>query len=757
MAIVSPEGRWLRVNRRLSQLLGYEAEELSRLTFQQVTHPDDLESDLELVRDLLEGRRDNYLLEKRYLRRDGEPFWGSLHVSLVRREGLPAFFVAQIEDISQRKAQESLLRSHDAIRAAVIETALDAVIIIDAQGLIREWNPAAQEIFGWTRSEALGQPLHDLIVPLELRSGHQNGMARFLTTGQSDILGRRLELPALHRDGRALMVELAVIQIPGVEPPLFTGHLRDITAEKKTLEAQETQAQRLRESEARYTRIAANVPGMVYQFVRHPDGRLEFPFVSEGCREIYGLEAAQIQENAGLILDVVHPDDQSGFRESLWRSQCYLSYWEWEGRICVEGREKWVTGASRPRLESNGAIVWDGLLTDVTERKRIEMELAEAKAEAEEANRAKSEFLSRMSHELRTPLNAILGFGQLLELSPLAPLDAQSAAQIVRAGRHLLELINEVLDIARIESGQMPLSPEAVEIAPLGREVLDLLRPLAQEAEVSLEGEGLTTCDGFVLADRQRFKQILLNLVSNAIKYNRRGGRVWMNCAPAEGRDDLIRLAVHDSGLGFSSEKRSRVFTPFDRLGAENSSVEGTGIGLSLCKHLCEAMRATIELESVEGQGSTFWLCFPRARNPILGVEPTPQNPLFENGNTLWVVLYIEDNFSNLQLVQRLFSSRPAVRLLSAMQGGIGLELARQHRPNLILLDLHLPDLNGQEVLAALQKDPQTRDIPVVILSADASPRQRQRLKDAGATGYLTKPFDVREFLELMDKYAKNA
>jgi signal transduction histidine kinase/ActR/RegA family two-component response regulator len=382
------------------------------------------------------------------------------------------------------------------------------------------------------------------------------------------------------------------------------------------------------------------------------------------------------------------------------------------------------------------------LTTEVTERRRAE-------AAAEAANRAKSEFLSRMSHELRTPLNGILGFGQLLELEVKTPEERESVEHILKGGRHLLGLINEVLDIARIEAGKLSISLEPVLAQDVLGAALDLVRPHAAARRVSLPEPA--PGDRYVKADRQRLQQVLLNLLSNAIKYNRDGGRVRVSCD--ETAAGSVRIAVSDTGAGITPELLGRLFTPFERLGADQGGIEGTGLGLALSKRLVEAMGGTLTVMSTPGEGSTFTVELPSAVGPtvpLTGVDAGAgeDHPATTHGT----VLYIEDNVSNLRLLERVMSRRPGVTLLSAMQGTRGIELAQDHGPQLILLDLHLPDLPGAEVLRRLRDDPRTRAIPVVILSADATPGQITRLVAQGARSYLTKPLDVTALLALVDE-----
>jgi signal transduction histidine kinase/CheY-like chemotaxis protein len=384
---------------------------------------------------------------------------------------------------------------------------------------------------------------------------------------------------------------------------------------------------------------------------------------------------------------------------------------------------------------------------------RAEAALAVARDQARDASRLKTEFLSRVSHELRTPLNAILGFGQLLQLDDLTQEQSESVDHMVRGGRHLLGLINEVLDISRIETGSLALSVEVVELQEVVTETTDLIGPLAAEREITLEGPAPGDRPWVVQADRQRLKQVLLNLTSNAVKYNHHGGAIRIACAPApEGR---IAVTVSDTGPGIPPDRMERLFLPFDRLRAEQTDVQGTGLGLALSQGLMEAMGGTLTATSAEGQGTTFTLDLALGDRPAdEGDQPPPElaaptpGPVTGPEHT---ILYVEDNPSNLRLVERVLARRGGVRLLTAEEGEIVQELVRQHRPDLILLDLHLPGIDGEEVLRRLRADPRTADLPVVMVSADVTPWYRERLLEAGAADYLTKPLDVPRFLEVVN------
>jgi len=477
----------------------------------------------------------------------------------------------------------------------------------------------------------------------------------------------------------------------------------------------------------------------------------KFRQVNARFTEMIGYSEAELLERTPLNL--THPDD-------LAESQRLV-------KALLDVRER--CSLEKRYIRKNGELLWVNrtacvicdkdsnprefliMVEDITERKLVEEALREAKKEADRANHAKSEFLSRMSHELRTPLNAILGFGQLLERqNPTKPQRAR-VEHIMSAGRHLLKLINEVLDLSRIEAGHLQLSVEPVAVAEVLEEALDLMRPLAAQRTMQLSVDALLDKDLHALADRQRLKQVLLNLLTNAVKYTAVGGQVSVSLQQSSLAK--TRLVVTDTGAGIAMEKLARLFTPFDRLGVEPSGVEGTGLGLALCQRLMHAMGGDIGVDSTVGKGSAFWIELPATDSPLKALPNNHAATLEEaSGGDGGKILYIEDNLSNLTLVEQMLAEQPQLQLLTAMQGGLGLDLARQHLPDLILLDLHLPDLRGHEVLERLRNDAVTRDIPVVIISADATARQINQLKAAGARSYLTKPLDISEFFRVIDE-----
>jgi PAS domain S-box-containing protein len=423
-----------------------------------------------------------------------------------------------------------------------------------------------------------------------------------------------------------------------------------------------------------------------------------------------------------------------------------------------DGTVRWLEVSAHPVERPNGERWVVTSYRDVSEHRRVEAELAVSVA----ADRAKSEFLSRMSHELRTPLNVVLGYAQLLQMDDLAPTHRDSVEQILTAGRHLLELVEEVLDLERIERGRLEVVLRPVPVLEALREVIELVQPLADASGVTVEMRAETEPEIMAVADAVRFRQVLLNLLTNAIKYNRRGGRVTLAGREIGG---MIVVRVRDTGRGIAPDQLTRIFLPFERLEADALGIDGAGVGLALSKRLVEAMGGQVGVDSTLGVGSTFWFVVraSTAGHP----DPTPPAEPLSPGAAAELarradgpprrLLYIEDNTASRGLLEQLVAHRGGFDLVSAATVADGLRLARRIDPEMILIDLHLPDGSGEDVLRELRADPATAPIPVVVLTADATPDRRDALLEMGAEAYLTKPVDAAALFVTLDTVTRGA
>jgi PAS domain S-box-containing protein len=517
----------------------------------------------------------------------------------------------------------------------------------------------------------------------------------------------------------------------------------------------------LSESETRFRRLFESSPDAILLIdPNNPD--VSWPIVdcNEAACRMNGFKREEI---IGQSVDLINtaPGDFAEREE-------YLGFLRHQGVLHRDGFHRHRDGHIFPIEVSSSLISFAGrelvlgIDRDITERKQTELALQQAKEAAEEsqrvaeaASRAKSEFLSRMSHELRTPMNAILGFAQLLEMSQKEPLTSsqkERVKQISKGGRLLLDLINEILDISRIEANRMQVSPEPVSVRESVEEVLDLSVPLAVKRHIQIVSR-LSGLDAnpYVMADRQRLKQVLLNLLSNAVKYNYDGGSVIITCQPASARK--WRISVADSGPGISQENLARLFVPFERLNDDQPNVEGTGLGLVLAKRLVELMHGQMGVVSTLGKGSTFWLELPSTESPVKRLERMGSTgELSMMPIQARTILYVEDNVANFELIQQVLADYSQIKLVWAADAKAGIDAIREHRPDLILLDLHLGGSDGADLLKQVKQNQETAEIPVIVVSADATSGQAHRLTSLGAHSYLTKPLDVKQFVQLTEE-----
>ncbi|MBT9569155.1 MAG: PAS domain S-box protein [Thiobacillus sp.] len=635
--------------------------------------------------------------------------------------------------------------------AVTLHSIGDGVIATDAEGRVTLLNPLAERLTGWTQAQAAGRLVSEIFNIVNKETGHASVIPVIDTLAHGTVHGLANHTVLIARDGSECDIADSCAPIRDRDGVVIGAVLvfRDVTREHAAQQA-------VREQQF-YTRslIESNIDALM---TTDPAG-----VITDVNQQMEALTGFSRDELIGTLLRNCFTDPEradTGIEQVL-RDKKVSDY-----ELTLHDKHDGETVVSlNAATFYNARGTLQGVFAaarDVTERKRLDQvlqdkntELERARFAAVKANLAKSDFLSSMSHELRTPLNAILGFAQLLEAGTPPPTDAQLVRlhQIIKAGWYLLDLINEILDLAVVESGQLSLSREAVSLIDVIRECQAMIEPQAQQRGVQIDF--LPFDHGwFANADRTRVKQVLINLLSNAIKYNRKLGTVKVACT--ESLPNRLRISVKDSGEGLSEENMAQLFQPFNRLGQETGGEEGTGIGLVVTKRLVELMGGTIGVESTVGVGSEFWIelvvdVAPQlAKGGIMPVEVELESTV-DGSQVVRTLLYVEDNPANLMLVEQIIEAHTHVRMLSARDGYLGVQLARDHLPDVVLMDINLPGMSGIEALKALRRDPATAHIPVIALSANAMPRDISKGLAAGFFRYLTKPIKIDEFMKALD------
>ncbi|OLP04872.1 PAS/PAC sensor hybrid histidine kinase [Rhodoferax antarcticus ANT.BR] len=682
---------------------------------------------------------------------------------------------------AQEDSNYQLLQANEKARdsaqklAVTLDSIGDAVIAADAQARVTLINPVAQKLTGWTQEQALGQPVDEVFRIVGKTSRERLTVPVLAALEQGTVQGLANHTLLLARDGAEYDVADSCAPMRDAQGLVVGAVLvfRNVTEDYAAQQAlrQVSALQNAIFNSANFSSIATDAKGVIQIFNVGAERMLGYT-ASEVVNQVTPADLSDPQElvvRAAWLSKAFGTSISPGFEALVFKAARGMEDIDELNYICKDGRRlPALVSVTALRDEAEAIIGYLLIGTDNTARRAAEVEreqldhalraknaeLEAARSAADKANLAKSEFLSAMSHELRSPLNAILGFAQLMESGAPLPTASQKASieQILRAGWYLLELINEVLDLALIESGQLSLSREPVSLSEVLHDCQTLMMPMALKKEVSLHFAALPEpC--FVDADRTRLKQVVINLLSNAIKYNRVGGSVTVICI--ERKPGWVRLSVQDTGDGLSANKVAQLFQPFNRLGKESSDEEGTGIGLIVSKRLVEQMGGEMGVISAEGAGSVFWVELahigaPQLTDEISDMLLSQATPL-PAGERKRTLLYVEDNRANMELMAQLIARRPDMRLFGAEDAIRGIAMAREHQPDVILLDINLPGISGLQALQILQEDEATRHIPVLALSANAMPRDIERGLAAGFFRYLTKPIRVTEFMEALD------